>query len=95
MTKALVVIDVQESFRARPLWQAVSNPDLVANVQRLVAAARAADDLVVWVLHSEPGSNTVFDPANGHVRLMDALEPIAGEPPTCSNSSPSGASASW
>jgi nicotinamidase-related amidase len=80
MTKALVVIDVQESFRARPLWQAVSNPEIVANVRRLVAAARSAGDLVVWVLHSEPGSNTVFDPASGHVRLMDSLEPAAGEP---------------
>jgi nicotinamidase-related amidase len=80
MTKALVVIDVQESFRARPLWRAVSNPLIVANVQRLVAAARAAGDLVVWVLHSEPGSGTVFDPVNGHVRLMEGLEPAAGEP---------------
>jgi nicotinamidase-related amidase len=80
MTNALVVIDVQESFRARPLWQAVSNPDLIANVQRLVTAARSAGDLVVWVLHSEPGSNGVFDPANGHVRLVDELVPGAGEP---------------
>jgi nicotinamidase-related amidase len=80
MSKALIVIDVQESFRARPLWRAVSNPSIVANVQRLVAAARDAGDLVVWVLHSEPGSNTVFDPASGHVRLIDGLEPAAGEP---------------
>jgi nicotinamidase-related amidase len=47
---------------------------------RLVAAARAGGDLVVWVLHTEPGSGTVFDPASGHVRLMDGLTPAAGEP---------------
>jgi nicotinamidase-related amidase len=80
MTNALVVIDVQESFRARPLWAAVSNPELVPNVQRLVAAARAAGDLVVWVLHAEPGTGGAFDPANGHVRLIDGLDPADGEP---------------
>ena len=80
MTDALVVIDVQESFRRRPTWQVVSNPDIAADVQRLVDAARAAGDLVVWVLHSEPGTGGVFDPAQGQVRLMDGLVPLDGEP---------------
>ncbi|GAB2935551.1 hypothetical protein GCM10027280_24240 [Micromonospora polyrhachis] len=80
MTKALVVIDVQESFRQRPIWSAVSNPDLVAQVDRLVTAARDAGDLVVWVLHTAPGSNTPFDPASGYVRLIDGLVPAEDEP---------------
>jgi nicotinamidase-related amidase len=80
MTNALVVIDVQESFRQRPLWQAVSNPEIVTRVQRLVDAARATGDAVVWVLHTEPGSGGVFDPASEHVRLMDGLAPAPGEP---------------
>jgi nicotinamidase-related amidase len=80
MTRALLVVDVQESFRQRPMWQAVSNPDIVADIGRLVEVARAAGDLVVWVLHAEPGTGTVFDPAEGHVRLMAGLEPRAGEP---------------
>ncbi len=80
MTRALIVIDLQQSFRERPNWAAVSNPEVVKQVNRLVSAAREAGDLVVWVLHSEPGSNTVFDPALGHVRLMDGLEPRDGEP---------------
>jgi nicotinamidase-related amidase len=80
MTSALLVIDVQESFRRRPTWQLVSNPDIADDVQRLVEAARAAGDLVVWVLHSEPGSGTVFDPDHGFVRLMDDLVPLDGEP---------------
>ena len=80
MTRALVVIDVQQSFRERPNWAAVSNPGIVKQVGRLVSAAREAGDLVVWVLHSEPGSNTVFDAALGHVRLMDGLERRDGEP---------------
>jgi nicotinamidase-related amidase len=80
MTSALVVIDVQESFRRRPNWQVVSNPGIVAAVNDLVAAARAAGDLVIWVLHAEPGTGDVFDPVAGHVRLMDGLTPAAGEP---------------
>jgi nicotinamidase-related amidase len=80
MTNALVVIDVQESFRARPLWRTLHNPALIPNIRRLVEAARAAGDLVVWVLHAEPGSDGVFDPANGYVRIVDELEPGKGEP---------------
>jgi nicotinamidase-related amidase len=80
MTKALVVIDVQESFRQRPHWQAMSNQQIAEPVARLVDAARAAGDLVVWVLHSEPGSGTVFDPTLGYVRLIDGLTAREGEP---------------
>ncbi|MBO4207290.1 isochorismatase family protein [Micromonospora echinofusca] len=77
---ALVVVDVQESFRQLPLWPYRSNPDLVGRVDRLVDAARERGDLVVWVLHAEWGSGTVFDPAGGYVRLLDGLTPQAGEP---------------
>ncbi|MFD0274725.1 cysteine hydrolase family protein [Kitasatospora sp. NPDC127111] len=80
MNSALVVIDVQESFRQRADWAAVSDPDIVAKVNRLVEHTRANGDLVVWVLHSDPGTGTVFDPANGHVHLIEGLEPATGEP---------------
>lgn len=80
MTRALIVIDVQESFRQRPNWQATSNPAIVDKVNRLVDMARAGGDLVVWVMHQEPGTGTVFDPALGHVRLMDGLTRDGGEP---------------
>jgi nicotinamidase-related amidase len=80
MTRALLVIDVQESFRQRPNWAVVDHPDIADRAGRLVAGARANGDLVVWVLHTEPGTGTVFDPAEGHVRLIDGLEPAAGEP---------------
>ena len=80
MNRALIVIDVQESFRQRPTWQAVSNPDVVDQVNRLVEAARGQGDLVVWILHTEPGTGTVFDPAGGHVRVVDELTPREGEP---------------
>lgn len=80
MQTALIVIDVQESFRQRPLWQAVNNPDITNRVNALVAAARADGDLVVWVLHSEPGTGGVFDQSSGHVHLMPELDYRDSEP---------------
>lgn len=77
---ALIVIDVQESFRVRPNWQAVNHPDIADRVDRLVQAARSRGDLVVWVLHTEPGTGGAFDPVNGHVRLIEGLEPLEDEP---------------
>ncbi|MFF0339942.1 isochorismatase family protein [Kribbella sp. NPDC004875] len=76
---ALIVIDVQESFRVRPNWQLVNHPDIAERVDRLVRATRANGDLVFWVLHTEPGTGGAFDPANGDVRLIDGLEPLPGE----------------
>ncbi len=80
MSRALIVIDVQESFRQQPVWAAISNPGIAGQVQRLVGQARSGGDLVIWVLHTEPDTGTVFDPASGHVRLMAGLIPAAGEP---------------
>jgi nicotinamidase-related amidase len=80
MSRALIVIDVQESFRARPEWELINNPKIAEQVNRLVRLARAAGDTVIWVLHSEPGSGGVFDPALGHVRLMAELDHREGDP---------------
>jgi nicotinamidase-related amidase len=80
MSSALIVIDVQESFLQQPLWAVSSNPGIVGRVSRLVSAARDRGDLVIWVLHADPGSGGVFDPAGGHVRLMDGLAARPGEP---------------
>ena len=80
MTSALLVIDVQESFRQRPDWAEISAPDIADRVAGLVDHARTRGDHVVWVLHAEPGTGTVFDPVNGHVRLFDELKPLDDEP---------------
>lgn len=80
MRRALIVIDVQESFRAREIWRTTNNPDITDDVNALVHAARADGDLVVWVLHSEPGTDGVFDPVHGHVRLMPELDYRDDEP---------------
>ena len=44
-----------------------------------VEHARAQGDTVAWIMHAEPGTDTVFDPALGFVRYMDGLVPRAGE----------------
>ncbi|GAB7038742.1 MULTISPECIES: cysteine hydrolase family protein [Catenuloplanes] len=80
MTQALIVVDVQESFRQGPRWASVSVPDVADRVSRLVGAARDRGDTVIWVLHAEPGTGGPFDPASGLVRMMDGLEPRPGEP---------------
>ncbi|RAG87628.1 cysteine hydrolase [Streptacidiphilus pinicola] len=84
MSRALIVIDVQESFRVRAEgpegWERIGNPKIAEPVNRLVRFAREQGDTVVWVLHSEPGTGTEFDPALGHVRLLEELEqPLPGE----------------
>ncbi|TWS17849.1 isochorismatase family protein [Tsukamurella asaccharolytica] len=77
---ALLVIDVQKSFLARGSWSEVSNPDIADDVNRLVAAARARRDPVIWVLHAEPGSGGPFDLDSGLVTLQEGLAPSDGEP---------------
>ncbi|NUR69540.1 MAG: isochorismatase family protein [Hamadaea sp.] len=78
--RALIVIDVQESFRQRPIWAASSNPEIAKQVSRLAETFRANDEKIFWILHVEPGTGGVFDPALGFVRLIDGLVPADGEP---------------
>ncbi len=80
MNHALLVIDVQESFRQSDAWSTVSAPDIADRIARLVDHARSRGDEVVWILHEERGSGTLFDPALGQVRLIDGLSPKTGEP---------------
>jgi len=80
MTNALLVIDVQDSFRSPERWDTLSDPDIADRAAVLVDHARRRGDDVVWVLHAEPGSGGPFDPASGQVRLMAGLEPRDGEP---------------
>ncbi len=79
MRTALLVIDVQESFRVRESWRDASAPDISERIGRLVEHARESGQVVVWILHTEPGTGTPFDPDSGHVRLIDGLAPAQGE----------------
>lgn len=78
--RALVVVDAQRSFLQRESWQASSDPEVAKPIGRLVDHFRGRGDLVVWVMHTEPGTGTVFDPERGFVEPMPGLAPADGEP---------------
>jgi nicotinamidase-related amidase len=80
MSRALLIIDVQESFRQRSIWRTVSDPKIADHLLPVVQAARAAGDEVIWVLHSEPGTGSTFDPESGFVAIMRPLAPEENEP---------------
>lgn len=80
MSTALIVIDVQESFRQQPAWADISDPHIAERVAALVDHARGRGDEVVWILHAEPGSGGPFDPDKELVTLQPGLEPREGEP---------------
>lgn len=77
--KALLVIDVQESFRQRENWNSISNPTIVDQVGTLVDHFRAAGDAVVWIIHNEPGTGNLFDPASGFNVPIAPLKPRPDE----------------
>jgi nicotinamidase-related amidase len=81
MKTALLVIDVQESFRHRPYWRAEELPAFLANTQSLIDRCRARDIPVLQVFHQEPaaGAGDPFSPQSGLVRAMPELELTADE----------------
>jgi nicotinamidase-related amidase len=77
-TNALLVIDIQDSFKALPRWEHRNNPAFEANVLRLIERFRSAGEPVIYFLHSaEAEYFSVDDP---EYRLMDFLAPRDGEP---------------
>ncbi len=75
MKTVLVVVDVQESFRARPYWSNDGFPQFIANVQSLINRCRARGIPVVQVFHQEhEGADNPFSPASGFVRPMEELD---------------------
>lgn len=79
MKTALLVIDIQDSFKIDPArWAKRSNPRFEENVTKLIATFREAGEPVVWVLHNDgdPG----FRPGDPEVRLMSFLDRREGEP---------------
>ena len=75
MKQALIVVDVQESFRQRPYWQGHELPAFLKNVQSLIDLCRARGIPVVQVFHEEL-TNDASDPfsrTSGFVRPMPEL----------------------
>jgi nicotinamidase-related amidase len=75
MNTVLIVVDVQESFRARPYWTEMGVPQFLANVQLLVDGCRDRALPVVQVFHLEPGdAANPFSAASGCVRSLRELK---------------------
>ena len=69
---ALVVIDVQESFRHRPYWDATDVPAFLASLQRLIDGAVQRGIPVLQVLHVE--DTGAFSLASGNVVALSGLQ---------------------
>lgn len=72
---ALLVIDVQASFPARPYWQAEGVPAFLAATNRLIDDFAAASLPIVRVLHEDGPASTdnPFSTVSGLVRPLDGL----------------------
>lgn len=68
---ALIVVDVQESFRHRHYWSDHDVPEFLDRLQVLIDGAKANGIPVVQIFHVE-GSG-VFSIASGHVRTLDGI----------------------
>jgi nicotinamidase-related amidase len=75
MKQALIVIDVQESFRHRPYWSVHELPTFLKNVQALIDVARTREIPVLQVFHEEVTSDPAdpFSRVSGLVRAMPEL----------------------
>ena len=69
---ALLVIDVQESFRHVPYWDGAEVPAFLGRTQALVDGAVAQGWAVAQVFHLSE-RHPAFTPASGHVRTMEGL----------------------
>lgn len=76
MQTALLLIDVQQSFRQRPYWTDADVPAFLQRINALVAGAVERGIPVVRVFHvdDEPAGGP-FSPSSGLIRPLDGLAP--------------------
>ncbi|HEY0017230.1 MAG TPA: cysteine hydrolase family protein [Longimicrobium sp.] len=78
-TSALLVIDVQESFRAdEARWARRGNPGFEGNLTRLIDAYRQAERPVIWVVHEDADEH--FLPGSPYLALQPFLHRRQDEP---------------
>lgn len=75
---ALLVVDIQDSFKLGPRWERRNNPDFEKNVDRLLQSWRAAGLPVFFILHTDPDPG--FERDSPLVKVMDFLSPRETEP---------------
>jgi len=77
-TTALLLIDVQESFRVRPYWSDKDVPAFFERTNRLIAGATAAGIPIVQVFHVDPpnSADNPFSHASGLIKPLVELQPF-------------------
>jgi nicotinamidase-related amidase len=75
---ALLVVDVQDSFKLGNRWETRSNLNFENNVTRLIDAYREAGLPVIFILHNDPDPG--FRPGDPEVRLMSFLRREESDP---------------
>jgi len=75
---ALLVIDVQDSFRHMPFWDERGFDLYLARLNRLIDSARAQQWPVIHILHER--ADSPFDPAGPLVRTMAGVDRRDGDP---------------
>jgi nicotinamidase-related amidase len=68
---ALLVIDVQESFRQRPYWRTDDLPDFIDRLQALIDGAKARGIPVVQIFHVDGDEH--FSLSSGYVRKLEEI----------------------
>ena len=81
MSRALLVIDIQNDYftgGALPLFEAAETEE---RILAAMAAARGAGDRIILVQHVSRASGGLFDPAGTGVAIRPAILSAAGEAP--------------
>lgn len=76
MSQALILVDVQESFRRRPYFRDGDVPAFLRNVQSLIDRCESHGIAIVQVFHQDPGDDArnPFTLASGYVRAMPEIK---------------------
>jgi nicotinamidase-related amidase len=75
MKQALIVVDVQESFRQRPYWRGEEWPAFLKNVQSLIDRSRSRGLPIAQIFHEDltEDASDPFSRSSGFVRPMAEL----------------------
>jgi len=78
MSTALLLIDVQQSFKHRPYWSENDLPAFLDASNALISGCMAQRIPIVRVFHTDgPNSaDNAFAPASGLIRPLDGLAPL-------------------
>lgn len=78
MHTALLLIDVQQSFTARPYWRADDAAAFLARTNTLLAGAAARGVPVLRIFHTDGPrqADNPFAPESGLIRPLDGLAPF-------------------